>query len=345
MVLNMLKKNLQFIFLFLILTGLITSPDSTADDDRDTVKKVLVIHSYHPEYEWVSNISRGIKRVFESEKDIHVETFYMDTQNVLSEDRIIQAGKKAREIISQWDPDILITVDDNAQEYVGRYYAGKDRPKLIFCGVSAPIESYGYPASNVTGILETSTLKDAVVFLDKRIASVKSISVLTDESPSAKYSLSYAKSEIEKMGKMVVSCDIAETLNQWKSKISSYQQNNSDAILIISYDFVKDEDNGRLVNSMELIGWTSLVSKIPIFGLRPDIVDKGALLGVITSGLEHGREAALIALGLLNGKSISDYPVKMAQGTVVMINKNTAQRLGIPMDMELLQSADVIVGD
>lgn len=342
---NMLKRYLQLLFLIFIMSGLVITMNSAAEESGSTVKKVLVVHSYHPEYEWVSSISRGIKRVFEPEKDILVETFYMDTQNVRSEERIIQAGKKAREIISQWDPDIVITADDNAQAYVGKYYAGKDRPRLVFCGVSAPLETYGYPASNITGVTETSTLRYAVDFLDKRIAPVKSVSIIGDDSPTSQYTLSYSKSEIENMGKKVVSCDSVDNFDEWKSKISDYQRNKSDAVMIISYDSIIDKDNGIVVSPGEVMKWSSSVCKIPTFGLSADIVDKGGLLGVTTSGIEHGREAALIALGLLNGKSISDFPVKAAKGALVLINKNTAEALGITINKEFIENVDIIVGD
>ena len=319
--------------------------DSFAEDSESTVKKVLVVHSYHPEYEWVSSISRGIKRILESEKDILVETFYMDTQNVQSEEKIIRAGKKARDIILQWDPDVVITADDNAQEYVGKYYAGKDRPKIVFCGVSAPINTYGYPASNITGVTEKSTIRYAVEFLDKNIATLKSVSIISDDSSATLSPLSFARSEIEKMGKKILSADIAVTFKKWKSRIVSYQQDGTDAILVISYDSVKDEVSGKNIASKEIMEWSSSNSKIPIFGLKPDIVDKGGLLSVMTSGIEHGREAALITLGLLNGKKISDYPVKTAQGVIVLLNKKTAERLGVNMTKELIEDVDVIVGD
>lgn len=345
MVLNMLKKYLQTLLLLLFLAGSIIPYASNAEERKIPVKKVLVVHSYHPEYEWVSNISRGIKRVLEPEKNILLETYYMDTQNVQSEEKNIKAGEKAKEIISQWDPDIVITVDDNAQQYVGRYYAGKNRPVIVFCGVSASIKNYGYPADNITGITESSTLKSAVEFLDQYITHVKSISIISDNYPMAPYALSFAKSEIEKMGKKVLSCDITGTLNQWKSKITGYQQNKSDAILIISFDSVKDEKSGRNTPPKELMEWSSSRSKIPIFGLKADIVDKGGLLSVMTSGIEHGREAALITLGLLNGKNVSDYPVKAAHGIVVLLNKKTAGQLGIPLNKALIENVDVIVGD
>lgn len=340
----MLRRK-YLLLLFLLISGAIFPTAVNAGEEMSPAKKVLVIHSYNPEYEWVSNISRGIKRIFESEKDVVLETLYLDAKKLGEAEKLTQAGNRAREIISQWDPDIVITVDDTAQKYVGKYYAGRTRPKVVFCGVSLPIENYGYPAANVTGVMETSTLKSAVEFLDQRITPVKSISIIGDDSPDVGHMLSYAKNVIEKLGKKVVSGDIAGTFSQWKSKISGYQRNKSDAILVVSCDSVKNDTDGRIITAKETMEWTSSISEIPVFGIKADIVDNGALLGVTTSGLEHGKEAAMMALGLLKGKSIDDYPVKTVRRTIVLLNRNTAEHLGIPMIGELLESVDVLVGD
>lgn len=341
----MFKRKLSYLFLLLIFSGLLFPIYSAADDPGKPNKKVLVVHSYNPEYEWVSTISRGIKRVFEPHKDILVETFYMYTKNNASEERKEQAGNQVREIISKWDPDVVITVDDNAQEYVGKYYVGKERPMLVFCGVSTPIEEYGYPAApNITGIMETSTLKKTITFLDERITPVKSISIIGNDSPISEGIINNVKGEIEALGKKVVSTSKAGTFNQWKSKISDYHLNNSDAILVTLYDSIRDEGSGDSILPKKIMEWTVANSSIPVIGITTDTVDDGALLGVIGSGLEHGRESALIALGLLNGKNISDYPVKTAKLSVVLLNINTAQKVGVTLDEELFHNVDVIVG-
>ncbi len=70
-----------------------------------------------------------------------------------------------------------------------------------------------------------------------------------------------------------------------------------------------------------------------------------ALFCVINSGLEHGHEAAMIALALLKGKEIRDYPVKQGQRGVVLFNKITAERLNIKMTDDLIKQIDVIVGE
>ncbi|GEM_PF-2245394 len=332
------------ILLFLFIPALSHGGDSPQEPDLNPVKKVLVVHSYSQQYEWASTISRGIKRVFEPEKEITVETFFMDTQNVISEEKRMSAGQRAREIIAQWDPDLVITVDDNAQEYVGKYYAGKPRPLIVFCGVSRPIETYGYPADNVTGIREMSTLKKAVDFLDQYISPVKNISIMSDDSALSEYLITITRDEMEAMGKKVILAKRAGTFNKWKTAVTSCQKNRSGAIFVILYDGVKADDGAALPHK-DVIKWTALNSRIPVFGLSADMVDNGALFCVTSSGLEHGYEAAMIALNLLKGKEIRDYPVKQGQRGVVLFNQRTAERLGIRMTNDLIKHIDVIVGE
>jgi ABC-type uncharacterized transport system substrate-binding protein len=335
---------IEFLLLFSFIAVFSYAGYSNDQPALNPIKKVLVVHSYNQKYEWASTISRGIKRVFESEKDITVETFFMDTQYILSEEKRISAGQKAREIITQWDPDLVITVDDNAQEYCGKFYSGKTRPLIVFCGVSRPIESYGYPAVNVTGITEISTLKKAVDFLDQRIIPFKNISIISDDSPISEYLVSMTRKEMTALGKKVVSSEMAGTFSEWKFAISAFQKNKSEAIFVAFYNDVKGND-GKNTSSKEVIKWTVENSRIPVFGLSADIVDNGALFCVTGSGLEQGQEAAKIALGLMKGKKIMDYPVKTGQRGVVLFNRNTAERLGIKISDDLIKHIDVIVGE
>jgi ABC-type uncharacterized transport system substrate-binding protein len=332
------------LLMFLFVAVFSYAGDSNLQPAPNPMKKVLVVHSYNQKYEWASTISRGIKRIFEPEKDITVETFFMDTQNVLSEEKRISEGQKAKEIITQWDPDLVITVDDNAQEYVGKFYAGKKRPLIVFCGVSRPIETYGYPAENVTGIKEVSTLKKAVDFLDQRITPFKNISIISDNSTLSEYLIPMTRDEITALGKKVVSSDMAGTFSKWKAAVSSCKKNRSGAILVVFYNDVKGSD-GENISPKEVIKWTAENSMIPVFGLSPDIVDNGALFCVTGSGLEQGQEAAMIALGLMKGKKIMDYPVKTGQRGVVLFNKKTADMLGIRITDDLIKHIDVIVGE
>ncbi len=112
--------------------------------------KVLLVHSYHPEYPWVASLSFGVKKALSGSK-AQIETFYMDTKRNTSEEFKTKMGKKALAVVEDWKPDIVITADDNAQAYFGRHLAGRTTPQVVFCGVNNPIENYGQRGQDLDG--------------------------------------------------------------------------------------------------------------------------------------------------------------------------------------------------
>ena len=329
---------------FLLCLGIVFPAYSLDMPEKDNPKKVLVLHSYHQGYEWVSTISRGIKRVFEGAKDIQVETYYMDTKRKTSLDWKMESGRRAREVISQWDPDVVITVDDNAQEYVGKFYAGLKRPKIVFCGVNNKAEKYGYPASNITGILERPHIKDTLDLLGQVVPELKRAAVISDNSPTSCGTVEYIKRQARTLDNVSLTYDMPVTFAQWKSRTISLNP-RSEALLIYMYHVLKQEGHVESMPSREVMEWTVANSIIPVAGFFPFSIDDGALLGVVESGLEHGREASIIAMGLLNGKELRQFPIKTAKKGLAMFNKQTAYMMGIPLDEELRKRIDIIVGE
>ena len=61
--------------------------------------------------------------------------------------------------IDRWQPDVVIAVDDDAQEFVTRHYVNHPRIRIVFAGVNGGIEPYGFVgAANVAGIFERKDL-------------------------------------------------------------------------------------------------------------------------------------------------------------------------------------------
>ncbi|MFH2046965.1 MAG: ABC transporter substrate binding protein [Pseudomonadota bacterium] len=340
----MSKKTILTACGFLLFLITLLSVNSISSTYEASVKKVLVVHSYHPQYEWVSTISRGIKRVFEQSKNVQVETFYMNTKIKTSEEWKQESGRWAREIISKWNPDVVITVDDNAQEYVGKYYAGKDHPKIIFCGVNNKPEKYGYPSSNITGILERPHIKETLDLLSSFVPNVKNIAVISDNSTTSQGAVEYIKDQLKSLDKKAVAYDMPATFAQWKSCIS-VNQNKADAVLVYMYHTIKRKGQEESMVPREVMEWTISNCSIPVVGFFNFTVDDGALLGVVESGIEHGREAAMIAMNILDGKDIKLFPIKTASKGIIMFNNKTACKLKIPVLNELRGQIDIMVGD
>ncbi len=89
-------------------------PESTSQlkpETHKTKRKVLLVHSYHREYEWVAGISRGVKRSMET-ADAEVEPYYMDTKRRTEANWKYESGQSALATEDAWQPDVVIAVDE-----------------------------------------------------------------------------------------------------------------------------------------------------------------------------------------------------------------------------------------
>lgn len=311
-----------------------------AVSSEKTKKRVLVVHSYHSGYDWTATVSQGIRRIFAGEKNIQVETFYMDTKRKTSEALKEKAGEEARYIIEVWQPHILILVDDNAQEYVGKFYLNKKTPYIVFCGVNNRAEDYGYDkADNVTGILERPHFKRTVEFFREIQPNAQKFAVMAEDSISSKGTLRAMAEAAENTEGEFVGFDRVKSFEEWKIKAKEYE-GSVDAIIVGSYQTIR---NGDSVKPGEIIKWMKDNLKIPVLGMNGFNIDDGALCGVVKSPLEHGIEAAKIAKNLLEGESIDKFPIKMAEKGLVIVDVDQAAKKGFVVSKEVRKKINVVV--
>ena len=317
------------------------SPAETTTAPPRTEKKVLLVHSYHTGYPWVDAITQGVKRAFAG-SHAHLEIFYMDTKRRTSEAWKRQSGQNARQIVEEWRPDVVITSDDNAQQYFAKDYAGRQTPQVVFCGVNASPQKYGYPASNVTGILEVPHFAASLDHLRKFVPDAKRIAIVTDDSPTSAGALAFMKRQPTSCE--LVSCETPTTFKQWQNAIRRCQD-SADAIAVYMYHTVKRAGQAESMEPKEVMAWTVANSRIPIVGLFIFTVDDGALCGFLESGVEHGFRAGQMALELLGGKSAADVPLVTALEGQSMLNMATARKFGISVPGEALRATDIVIGE
>lgn len=305
------------------------------------VQKVLVVHSYHPEYEWVAAINRGLQMAI-LPSDAWVETCYMDTKRRTDKGQMEQAGKEAMELIDEWQPDVVITVDDDAQRYVGSILAGREKPAVVFCGVNAEPEKYGYPASNVTGVLERLHFNESLAFLKSICPNAQRTVVLTDHSSTSFAVIDYIKSL--PVGVMdVVDFVTPETFGQWQDAVLRYSE-EVDAISVYVYHTVKrDAESEVSMPAREVMAWTAEHCPVPILGFLVFSVDDGSLCGVLESAVEQGQLAGEMAVAILHGTRPDELPIVTGTRGQKMLNMKMASKLGIEVSPEILNTIDVVV--
>ena len=304
--------------------------------------KVLLVHSYHAGYPWVDSISRGVKKALAG-TDIQLEYFYMDTKRRPDEEWKIKSGEMALEKTAVYQPDVVIAADDNAQEYFAKKLAGKDKPQIVFCGVNSEASKYGYPASNVTGILERPFVVQTMNLLKSIAPAVRRVAVISDKGETTDGVFEYIRT-IKTAPLEIVALEEAETFADWQKLIEKYQT-DADAIIFNTYHTIKKDRERVSMDPKEIMTWTLAHNKIPTAGFLEFNIDEGILCGVAESGEEHGRQAGEIAVKIVGGKTAKDFPIKTTGKGLTMINLAAARDLGLMPAESVMSSADRIVTD
>lgn len=300
--------------------------------------KVLLVNSYYTDYPWAADITEGVKKGLEG-SGAQLEIFYMDTKRKTTEEWKVEIGKLAMEKVEKFKPDVIIPMDDNALWYFGKHYFGKEIP-VVFGGINEELSKYGYPAANATGVIQKAIFAESIDLLLRIKPDVKKIAVISDDGETSTAILSYMKTL--KVPVEVVSYDQPATFAEWKALIKKYQT-TVDAIAINLYQTVKEVIGQDSLPQKVIMDWTMENSKLPTIGFFPDAFDDGVFCGIAESGEVQGYEAAKIAVQILQGKKPADFPVVIPTKGVVIINMNTAEKLGITVPFDVLESANKVI--
>jgi len=301
-------------------------------------KKILLVHSYHPEYPWVATITQGVRKTLEG-TGVQLEVLYMDTKRKTSKSWMIQAGDLAAKKMQEYQPDLVITADDNAQQYFARNYVGGSTP-FVFTGVDADPSKYGFPAANVTGLIERPQLQASLDFV-RGFHPLKKVAVLSCDDSTSVAALGFMKQD--SIDVEVVEWKLAKDFNDWKKAVQLYNK-TVDAIVVRSYQAVVDPATGGKMKPTEVAKWTAQHATVPTIAFHDFEIEDGMFGGVVKSGQEYGEKPAQYALKILQGTPIDSLPVIRADIGTKMINRETAKRLGISLPSSMVASVKTVPG-
>jgi hypothetical protein len=324
--------------LFAILLGLALLPawGSAAKP------KLLCVNSYHAEYEWSAGIIQGvldelgITRFDDGTYDarqgpVELEFFHMDTKRNPAESFAEAAALAAQKRIEEWDPDVVIVIDDNAFKYlVVPYYQNSERP-FVFCGVNWDVTHYeGAPFDNTTGMLEVALLVPLVEHL-QQYAKGPRIGFLSGNRYSDRSEAEY--------GRRVLNIPFekeyyVDTFEEWKAAFRALQ-NEVDLFIWTAVGGIEDW-NERAAKK-----WVYQESRVP-FGTVNDWMMPYELIGLTKIPQEQGSWAVKAALKIMEGTPPKEIPVQRNKKAKIYLNMILAKKMGIKFPVEWIENAHLI---
>lgn len=295
-------------------------------------KKCLFVSSYHQGYAWSDGVERGLRSVLEGQCEIR--QYDMDTKRRKSEAEKQQSALEAKAIIESWQPDVVITADDNAAKYLIKPYYKDHSVPFVFCGVNWTAKEYGFPYSNVTGMIEVAP----IVPMLERARQIQpglarafylGANTLTEEKNLKRFQDATARVGFELEHALVGSA--AEWLDAYE-RAQSY-----DLVIIGSNAGINDWDPAKvqagMLRSAKVLSVTNHGWMMPY-----------AMLGVTKIPEEHGEWAAKTALSILDGMPPGDIPIVANNQRDIWINQEIVSAAKVRLPAGLIRKGKKVAG-
>ena len=307
-----------------------TAPDQVDNSGQDyTGKKVVYVNSYHEGYPWSDGIEAGLHEVFDG-TGVELKIIRLDTKNNPDESFGQAAGQKAKAEIEAFQPDVVIASDDNAQKYLVVPYLKGTQVSVIFNGVNWDASAYGFPTSNVTGMIEVE-LPDQLVDLLKAHAEGDRIGYLTIDTETER--------------------KVVDTYNQrfFDGQMQPYWVTTQDEFKTAFLSAQQEVDILFMGNNAGSDKWDE--DGMKEFILRNTTVPTGSindwmapytLLTLAKSAKEQGVWSAQAALQIFDGTPVSEIPVVENKKGEMIVNLELADKLGVVFAPSLLKNALIL---
>jgi ABC-type uncharacterized transport system substrate-binding protein len=308
--------------------------------------RVLIVHSYNTDYSWVVGVDAGMQRVVSKWNNYSIMRHYMDTKKYNDKDWLNKVGLIARDAIDKAQPDVLIAMDDEAQDLAVKYYVDHPNIKIVFGGINGSIKPYGYDkAQNVTGILELRQLDGLREAIEQLDAGKKSPKPTGKNSAEGKkpirifYMLDASKPVLGDRGYIdtydwkpleYVGSHSAVDFPSWKKAVLECA-GKTDYIFVTNYrQLARSPSEKKFVPASEVMKWTEENSPVPVIGLQVFNVDDGGMLAIGTSPYEQGEEMAKMAEDILEQRVRADQiAIKKNTHFIVAMRKSLLDKRGL----------------
>lgn len=292
--------------------------------------KCLYVSSYHRGYAWSDGVEQGLRQLLSPHCDIR--QFDMDTKRHKSVQAKREAALKAKSLIEQWQPDIVITADDNAVRYLLQTYYRDAALPFVFCGVNWTAQEYSLPYRNATGIIEVAPIRPLLRQVKSLLGEVKTAvyigaDTLTEQKNHDRFARMAQKEGI------VVERALAATRSDWLAAYARAQQ--ADFVIIGSNAGIEDWDSQAVRRHLETV-----TRKLSV--TNHDWMMPYTMLGFTKIAREQGELAARVAISILDGVAPVNIAIVPNRKWDLWSNLKLMQVAGIRLPERLLRKSKQI---
>ena len=215
---------------------------------------------------------------------------------------------------------------------------GEKEIPIIFNAVTDPesadlLKNLEEPEGNITGVSDYFSIEAQLEEMISIFPNIKNIGVMfsTNEANS-KFQIEELKKAAAGFGLNVVEVGV-NNINDVSTAIKTIEP-KIDIFMAITDNTVS--------SASTIIAESLKEAKIPSFASEEGPVENGILISAGVDYVDLGKKAAGMASEILGGKKVSEVPVVFSTDTRKVVNKKTADALGLSDDDNLMKDAKVV---
>lgn len=327
---------LSMLFAAAIFAGCTAKENNETNTNNNTehnLKKVAILQ-YMP-HSSLDNCTQGIKNALD---EAGIE---YDVQVGSSGSADTDCQSYAQQMVAS-DYDLIIAVATPAamSAYSAVQNASSDTP-VVFSAVSDPVaaglvETMEAPGKNCTGTADAIDIAGQIELIKTLQPEIKTLGVFYTTSEANSISqLKTLQAECAKAGIELKSQGIAEA-----SELAS-----AAAALVPQVDAITNLTDNNVVDNMNVFLEQADAAKIPVYGSEIEQIKKGCLASASIDYVALGERTGQIAVDILGGKDAVSYPAVTVTDSFLVINPDTASKLGIDIPESLADVQQVKAGE
>lgn len=288
----------------------------------------MFLASYHNGYEWQDGIEEAVRRTLNGR--CRIESYYLDTKNNPGKAFALASAERARLYIESLKPDVVIASDDNVSRYVIRPHFKDATVPFVFCGVNWSAEEYGFPYSNVTGMVEIISIDPLLKVIAAVLPEAEKGVFIAGDVPSTRsnyerYRSIFSANDIRIDDGMVVS------FAAWKKKVRESQS---------TYDFIVLANKAGIRDWNQEAAYAHLLENTTAFTVgHHEFMVELNMFSMTKIAREQGEWAAEVALEILNGANPADFPIVVNRRWNIYANEELLKRGGHALPPNILLKA------
>jgi len=293
----------------------------------------LWVSSYHTGYPWNDGIEKGLTQSLEGACEL--KKFFMDTKRHPDSSHASLKATEALELIERLQPDIVIASDDNASAFLVAPHLKGSKIPVVFCGVNWSVEAYGYPAPNITGMVEVTPVSAMIDGLRKTLPTARRGVYLSSDVPTEKIEFTHIARKMASEG-INLKAHFVKNWAQWKEGVRVGQ--NFDFIIFGNYNGIQgwDGHKGQQVlqhkNKRLTLGHYQWMLPYVMLVFSKDSV-------------EQGQWAGDVAKAILSGRRASEIPISPNRKSHLYYNPQLLKSAGFNSEHDLLLKATPLEAD